>query len=85
MSAEQELPVKGGHGDSAGVEITEPGAQECKIVVRGEKGEVGIPTEFSAPVEYACLAADKKGANLACGQCRKDFLNRVPDRGSLPR
>jgi hypothetical protein len=65
MTAEKKLPVKGGHGNPPGVEVAKPGAQECKILIRGDEGEVGIPTEFSGPVEYACLAADKKGANLA--------------------
>ena len=83
---EEETAVqRGGDGNPAGLEITERGAQKCKIVVRGKECEVGIPAEFSGPVKHAGLTAYKQGANLVRGECRKDFLNRVLDRGSLPR
>ena len=65
MPAEKEFPVKGGNSDPAGVKVTESGAQKCKIAFGGEKGEVGIPAEFSgSPRLLLRLVQTKKNGNV---------------------
>ena len=68
---------------SACGELAKGNSQQLEILVRRKNGNVSIPAELSAAVQNARLPPHQQCSDAAGIECRKDFVNRVLDRGSL--
>lgn len=83
MATHEVLEIKWRKRYSASGEHAKCGSKQFEILVRRQDSDVRIPAKFSAAVQNTRLPPHQQCLDAAGIESRKDFVNRVLDRGSL--